>query len=738
MFEFPSLLWFLPLVGVPILIHLINVLRHKRIRWAPMEFLLLSQKRNRTWVMLKQFLLLLLRMLAIAAVVLMLAQPRTQNSLGALLGGTKTHHIVLLDDSFSMSDRWQGASAFEQGVKVVGRLGNQLSRQGGRQEFTLLLNSQAAHRGNGMKATLTREPVSSDFRDAIADRLQSLHVSQMAEGPLEGLSAIGQMVREGTDTATYVYIVGDFRAKEWSASGDLRRALLDLNEAGARLQLINCVDVERPNLAIASLKPGMGIRAASVPLSIEVAVTNFGLQAARDVPVQLTEDERPRPAVTIPAIPPGQTATATFEVRYPAPGQHSLAATLPADAVETDNSRFAVLDFPEAVPVLVVDGEAQAEGGHGEAYFVTLPFASNNVTPTGVAPKIVTPAFLRDKPLDPFAMIYMLNVDRLDQPAIDALEEYVKKGGGVAFFMSDRTRADFFNTRLYRDGKGLFPIPLVAPTELLVDRTETANDLTADANHPVFSLFAGQPNVDIDKVIIHKYFAAEKRWTPPTGSSAHVVAHLRNGAPLVVEQKFGAGRVLAFLTTAAPTWNNLANTPRHIAAMLQTVNYLASSRQTDPSRLVGASLSVEFERVKYDPDVKFVKPPRERPETLPVSAVPSGDHMLATLPGDANISGVYEAQLTRRDKSTETLKYAYNVSPEEGNLKIVDGPGLETRLGGVKYRFVPASDAFFDAQEFDRANMGRMVMYLLIAILVGEQLLSYSASYHPSAKELAR
>ena len=73
-------------------------------QWAAMEFLLESQKKNRTWILLKQLLLLLLRMAAVAAVVLMVAQPQSAQPAGRLvLGGSKTHHIVLLDDSFSMS-----------------------------------------------------------------------------------------------------------------------------------------------------------------------------------------------------------------------------------------------------------------------------------------------------------------------------------------------------------------------------------------------------------------------------------------------------------------------------------------------------------------------------------------------------------------------------------------------------------------------------------------------------------
>jgi hypothetical protein len=54
------------LLSAPIIIHFINRMRFRRVKWAAMEFLLASQRRNSTWVLLKQLLLLLLRIAAIA------------------------------------------------------------------------------------------------------------------------------------------------------------------------------------------------------------------------------------------------------------------------------------------------------------------------------------------------------------------------------------------------------------------------------------------------------------------------------------------------------------------------------------------------------------------------------------------------------------------------------------------------------------------------------------------------
>ena len=63
-FDFMTLLWWgLPFAAAPVIIHLINLLRHRVVRWPAMEFLLASQRKYRTRILLKQLLLLLLRIL---------------------------------------------------------------------------------------------------------------------------------------------------------------------------------------------------------------------------------------------------------------------------------------------------------------------------------------------------------------------------------------------------------------------------------------------------------------------------------------------------------------------------------------------------------------------------------------------------------------------------------------------------------------------------------------------------
>ena len=119
-FLFQSLLAIgLPLVALPLVIHLINLRRHRRVEWAAMDFLLESQKRNKKWILLQQLLLLLLRTSAVALAVMMLAGPVLQSGWGRFLGQGTIHHLFLLDDSYSMADRWEQSTAFDEAKRAL-------------------------------------------------------------------------------------------------------------------------------------------------------------------------------------------------------------------------------------------------------------------------------------------------------------------------------------------------------------------------------------------------------------------------------------------------------------------------------------------------------------------------------------------------------------------------------------------------------------------------------------------
>ena len=183
----------------------------------------------------------------------------------------------------------------------------------------------------------------------------------------------------------------------------LQKELLALERPGRSRAADPCVDAAGPTWPSRRCGRCPGTRAAGVPLFMEVTVTNYGADPARDVALSAG---RRRPAArrrSHRGDRPGRSESRRFYVNFPTAGEHRVAARLASDAVEADNARYAVIDFPIGVPVLIVDGDASAQDG----YFLARR-CNPGMVRTGIAPQIELPRYLNHNPLDKFQTIYCL------------------------------------------------------------------------------------------------------------------------------------------------------------------------------------------------------------------------------------------------------------------------------------------------------------------------------------------
>ena len=725
-FTHPALLWGLLIAGVPVLIHLINMFRHRRVPWAAMEFLLVSQRRNRTWVLLKQLLLLLIRMLAVATIVMMLAQPRLPTEWGRFLDGRRVHHIVLLDDSYSMTDHDGVVTAFDRAKAAAERVGVEAARSPRSQSFTLIRFSQAAD-SNGGKPDLLDEAVGGDFTKRLSDRLEDLPASETTAGPFPALEAVERWLGNDTSEQRIVYLLTDFRALHWDEPSDLHPLLKGLSQGHTALHLVQCADRFRPNVAISALEAGDGIRAAGVPFFMDLAVTNHSDSPLDDVVVLIETDGDSRPALRIPRIPPRQTVSDRISLQFSNPGEHVVSAELDSDAVSLDNRRHCVVDVPGDLPVLLIDGDMEA----GDAAYLGSALRPGGAVATGLTPQTEKPRYLSQNSLRQFQSIYLLNVERLEDSAVEALEEYIAAGGGVGIFLGPRCSAAFFNEKLYRGGAGFFPLPLTGQEALFVDRLEKSPDLEV-TDHPIFRVFAGQRKGFLASVSVTRYFATADPLPESVSSTVQVIASLRNGAPLVVERQFGKGTVVAVLTTAGPAWNNWARgNPSYVVTMLELQAYLSRDVAKTESIRVGDDLVVSFDATAFNPQVRWL-PPAER-DLEPTSAegvLQDDGTFVATFP-DAPVSGVYRAELSAKDSGRRAMQLAVNVDPLEGNLDLIDGPKLAARLEGIDYQYESVSTFHYAEEEFAGTDLTDTLLYALLALLLIEQWFAYWIGDHP-------
>ena len=194
--------------------------------------------------------------------------------------------------------------------------------------------------------------------------------------------------------------------------------------------------------------------------------------------------------MVIPELAPGEKVTERFQGFFAVPGQHAVRAQLDPDAVAADNQRACVVDFPDGVPVLVVDGDASQRN----ARYISTVFEPSERVQTGLRCTVRDGAWLRDASPDDvsaYGAIYLLDVARLEERTQHLLSDYVRGGGGLAVFLGPQVSIPSY-VAWYQSSPDVFPILLDRP-DRLGPSLESLPDLVV-VDHPLFRSLQGDGN----------------------------------------------------------------------------------------------------------------------------------------------------------------------------------------------------------------------------------------------------
>ncbi len=750
----PAFFWpGVALASLPIIIHLINRLRYKRVRFAAMEFLLVSEQKNRRRVLLEQLLLLLARIALVLLILALIGRLILDPQHLSLFQGARTHHVILLDDTGSMRDRVGEASAFDQAREVVRVIIAQGAERPGTQRVTLVMMSSPTETSSG----LTERDVDSQLLDDSAAQLQDLTCTFRAGSPVAALTAVRNRLISDRASEKVLHVLSDFRKPDWYDNGALVTELEALDNAKVSLNFVRLVEEQHENLAITELTGAVETAAVGVPVSMRAKVLNAGKREATTAKLAVSIDGQAlNRREVLPPIPAGETREVTFDVDFSTSGLHRVEVSLEADSIEADNIRRLAVDVPQANPVLVIDGTAGAVQG---LYVADALAADQSVT--GYAVTIDGPEGLRKRNLAEFALVYLVNVPELPPDATEAVRKYVREGGGLAFFVGETINAAYYNKEFYAGGKGLLPVSLGFTPSLLppVEGTKTPDLVVTD--HPVFAILSGQENALIDFVKINAYFAVEA--SAPKAEGTRVIASLRDGAPLMLEHEFGQGRVLTCLTAAGPAslsetlqklalnpnspgdlpptvWNNWASgnaSPTFVVAQLEIAKRLARKDRALPQKTVGEEIAGTLDLALFRDDVE-IKTPDEQIIKLKADHVAAPPTAEGTAPATQAASfayretdnpGVYGLRRYRRDQTSLETLLAYNVPSQESQLELITDDQLKKQLSGIEFTIQTPGETDWLRRESPGEEVRWWLLWGLIIIGLMEQTLASRVSY---------
>ena len=540
------------LVSAPVLIHLINRIRYKRVEWAAMEFLLEAMKRNRRRRILEQLLLLLLRIFLVLLTGFLVAR-----FVGDTLGrgaSQSASHFILLDDSLSMSDRWTDSNgennSFRVAVAEINRILRKLAQANGAQQVRIALTSEPE--GNVFEGRVNEQSIEEVSRRLEILKGGFLH-ADFSKG-LDNASAYLSQVQIGTRT---LHIVSDLRESDWGAARENLRQVLDrILEGGINLSLVDVahpfrgenrqVTIHHDNLALVDLKPESKLAAEGVPIEFSMSIQNFGSADKRSflhVKVDGQEDfAASQPIESLPAL---QRTEKKFSLVLQRKNRNPQAALKSSDkagdrdrklkldrefvrvraeitedektGILSDNAREIVVELRSRVPVLVVDGagpEGRLPGG--DSFHIEFALAAARAYE--VEHRSLDD--LEKAELDIYPTIYLANIPEIkSEKVIARLREFVERGGGLVWFLGDRSKGAWLNSMYEKEGK-LFPL-LVSekPTDGLPEnvrqemkqRDEQPKILFPNPDHPAVRGLAGNLGA-MRFLLIDRYYQARPRF----------------------------------------------------------------------------------------------------------------------------------------------------------------------------------------------------------------------------------
>lgn len=679
--------------ALPLVLHLLNRARYRRVEWGAMMFLpTAADARQRRAVRLRQFVLLALRMVAVAMLAVALARPIVSGHTRA--GDEHTRTVLLLDCSASMGYSTNGRTRFDAARRAALAV---LQSLGPGDEAALFLVGAVDPNATDDVALTT------DVR-GLADRVAEASVAPARSDLAAALTTALRILDPSRDPAAadarrHIVLLTDQQASSW-AGCDNDAFAEAFRRAGATLTVVPVGGTESDNIAVTSvsLAPGRTSLIRDVPDEVVVNVRNFGDVARAGVPVSITSGGREygRQSVNLAA---GASATVRVPVRFDTVGSHVLGARVASAAaamtstgglVADDRIDFA-FDVAPPIRVLLLAGEPRTADVIRAAL---MPYATagerDGPDPCAVQvmdASVASPGRAIDK--GRCDVVISCGGAQVDPQLADDIGRFIFDGGG-AIILPDRAE---------------HPIDVQwSPAKLTgradVEAVEPLGE--SDTSHPALDFLAGHRDIFRSVRVAYRFHAEP-------ASDARVLMRAVSGEPLLAVRALGGGRVATLNAIVSPSpvgpagaMNPLPQSAAFLPLMQSLVRWVAGgadATRSDRNLLPNEAVDVVLPDAASDL-AQVILPDGSR-EAVPLVRRQSGSGSTDRSSSRARfthtrLAGRYEVRYRAGDGdggAERTVHFVVRVSPEESDLTAMSPhqwTQLLDRLGSGARRVMPA------------------------------------------------
>jgi hypothetical protein len=618
-------------IAIPVLVHLMHKERKEPVPFPSLMFLRRVPFRSAKRQRIRYWLLFLLRTAALLLIVTAFARPWLSSPRAASVASGGKDIVVLIDRSYSMSANGAWERALREAASVVRSAGT---------------NDRVTVAAFGERAQLLARW--EDGRNAALAALSSLEPGHEVTRFAPALRLAGSVLAQSRGPAEVVWITD----RQKTGAGTTEPVAFPANTN------VRVVDVHRPatrNYAVTHVALASSAFAGRTRVTPAATVFN-STDASANIVVDLRVDGRVRETRNV-TVPPHDSAVAAFA---PIAGDAAAGEVRIRGSDDLPIDDVAYFSVAATVPHVRI----QAPSGDAAFYFENALRAGDSaafrVSRGGAR---LSGADLRD------LQVLVVLESALPQGDVAAdVTDFVEAGGGLIIAGAGA-----------RSSSDLLP---VRDADQVERRARAGSIAGHDLSHPVFAAFRADGTAPFTGTRIQRYVKSQ-----PV-EAAVVIARFDDGAPALVEQRMGRGRILFWASAFSRSAGDFVLQPAFVPFVQQLVRYAADPARVTRTYTVGNVLAVD-NFVPTGADANIVTPARElkrlpktnAPRTLRIDQA-SEYHIRAS--GTDAGAEVIVANVDARESSLAAVPASYFSDLVERRAPASSGPSANTASLGPR------------------------------------------------------
>ena len=665
---------------LPVLIHLLNRQRYKKIDFPTLRFLHELQKQRMRQVRIRQIILLILRTLAVIFIVLAVARPVVKSSTGLLPGAeARSTAVLILDRSASMRTETPDGTRFRQVQTRAQEILNSL--QDGDEAQIVWADAEPE--------TFPEQPTTQInlLRETVVDAQPTLRGGDLVKALQKARTILGK----SQNLHKEVYVLSDFSVSAWPD----KMPESELMPKDVRLFTLPLDGPDARNLGITWAAVTSRIITPGRAVEVSFNVRNSSATPAADRIVSVYAGGR-RVAQTRVTLAPGESKTQRLKFVPDAPGdQTGYVRIEEADDFPADDQRYFVLRVPARLNVAVA-------GNDGAARSLTALALNPSADPGAfVNAAMLTPTELEAEDWNRFDAIVVVDASDFSGVFASRLRKFVEDGKGVSVIFGPQ--ADL------RDYAAWLPaLGLPAPSEVWQAESGATRWKRVDFAHPLFEGLFEEPPASVSPEI-------SKLVRVTSSGTAVEVISVSTGAPFLLESRIGRGRVLMMTGSPDPAWSTLFRSGIFPPLMVRGAAYLSGIGTSGEEYQLTAGVPASLTFPGLPGEERF----ELRGEQAIVPAAESAAAGFQIKIPALDIPGAYELW----HGTHRMTAVAVNIPARESELQPAREDSYEPILGGTRttVREEASVQAAILEGRFGR-ELWKLCLFLALAFLVAEML----------------